>query len=191
MDVNAIAADPQAKAMGQRLFLTYCAQCHGSDAKGSKGFPNLSDKDWLYGGEFANIKESVTNGRNGVMPPWQGVLGDEGVRNVANYVRSLSGLKVDANRAQAGQPLFAQNCSVCHGADGKGNQQLGAPNLTDDIWLYSSSEATVIETISKGRGEPGAVTRMPAHKDRLDEGKIQVLAAYVWGLSNGTKAGAN
>ena len=183
MDIKKVAVDAQAHAMGERLFLNYCTQCHGSDAGGSKGFPNLRDNDWIYGGDPQTIKESITNGRNGIMPPFGAVLGDDGVKNVANYVRSLSGLPVDGPRAQLGKPSFMQICASCHGADGKGNPQLGAPNLTDQIWLYGSSEATIIETISTGRGAAGAVTRMPAHKDLLDEGKIQLLTAYVWGLS--------
>jgi cytochrome c oxidase cbb3-type subunit 3 len=184
MNIKAVAADPQARAMGERLFLNYCAQCHGSDAGGSKGFPSLRDNDWLYGGEPENIGDSIRNGRNGVMPPFGAVLGDEGVRNVVAYVRSLSGLPSDNVRAQLGKPVFAQTCAACHGADGKGNQQIGAPNLTDRIWLYGSTEAAITETVARGRGEASAVTRMPAHKDRLDEGKVQLLAAYVWGLSN-------
>lgn len=186
MDVKAVAADPQARAMGERLFLNHCAQCHGSDAGGGKGFPNLRHHDWLYGGDPATIKETITNGRNGIMPPFGAVLGDEGVKNVASYVRLLSGLPNDGLRAQIGKPLFAQNCAACHGPDGKGNPQLGAPDLThpSGVWLYGSSEPTIIETISKGRGEASTITRMPAHKDLLDEGKIQLLTAYVWGLSN-------
>jgi cytochrome c oxidase cbb3-type subunit 3 len=184
MDVKAVAADPQAQAMGERLFLNNCAQCHGSDAGGARGFPNLRDRDWLYGGEPEVIKESITNGRNGIMPALGAALGDDGVRNVASYVRSLSGLPHDGLRAQLGKPVFMQICAACHGADGKGNQQLGAPNLTDDIWLYGGSETTILETISKGRGEASAVTRMPAHKDLLSPGQIQLLTAYVWSLSN-------
>ena len=184
MDPKAVAVDPQARAMGERLFLNYCAQCHGSDAGGSKGFPSLRDSDWLYGGEPQTIKESITNGRNGIMPPFGPALGVEGVKNVAAYVRSLSGLAHDNLRAQLGKQLFAQNCAACHGMEAKGNPALGAPNLTDRIWLYGGSEGTIIETITKGRGAASEITRMPAHKDRLDEGKIQLLTAYVWGLSN-------
>ncbi|HEX8010590.1 MAG TPA: cytochrome-c oxidase, cbb3-type subunit III [Casimicrobiaceae bacterium] len=184
LDVKKVATDAQAQAMGERLFLTYCAQCHASDAGGGKGFPNLRDNDWLYGGDPQTIKESITNGRNGIMPPFGSVLGAEGVKNVAHYVRSLSGLPHDGLRAQLGKPLFEQNCAACHGADGKGNPAVGAPNLTDQVWLYGGSEATIVETITKGRGTASSVTRMPAHKDRLDEGKIQLLTAYVWGLSN-------
>jgi len=184
MDVKLVAADPQAQAMGERLFLNNCAQCHGSDAGGSKGYPNLRDRDWLYGGDPEQIRESITNGRNGIMPPLGASLGEDGVKNVANYVRSLSGLPHDRLRAELGKPLFMQTCAACHGPDGKGNIQVGAPNLTDQIWLYGGSEATITETITKGRGQAGAVTRMPAHKDLLDAGKIQLLTAYVWGLSN-------
>jgi cytochrome c oxidase cbb3-type subunit 3 len=190
MDPKAVAADAQARAIGERLFLNYCAQCHGSDAGGSKGFPSLRDGDWLYGGEPQTIKESITNGRNGIMPPFGPVLGGDGVKNVTAYVRSLSGLAHDGLRAQLGKPLFAQNCAACHGMDGKGTPALGAPNLTDPIWLYGGSEAAIVETIIKGRGEATEVTRMPAHKDRLDEGKIQLLTAYVWGLSNLKQGGA-
>jgi cytochrome c oxidase cbb3-type subunit 3 len=170
--------------MGERLFLNHCAQCHGSDAGGSKGFPNLRDKDWLYGGDPQVIKESISNGRNGIMPAFGSVLGDEGVKNVSHYVRSQSGLVADSLRVQLGKPIFMQTCAACHGMDGKGNPLLGAPNLTDGIWLYGSSEQTMRDTIAKGRGEAAAVTRMPAHKGLLDDGKIQLLTAYVWGLSN-------
>ena len=184
MDLKDVARDPEARAMGERLFLNDCAQCHGSDAGGSKGFPNLRDTDWLYGGAPERIRESITNGRNGIMPAFGPMLGDEGVRNVAAYVRSLSGLPSDGLRAQVGKAVFAQTCAACHGADAKGNQEVGAPNLTAQTWLYGSTEATIMETIRNGRGQASAVTRMPAHKDRLDAGKIQLLAAYVWGLSN-------
>ena len=189
MDPKLVASDPQARAMGERLFLNYCAPCHGSDAGGSKGFPNLRDNDWLYGGDPEAIKTSITNGRNGIMPPFRAVLGDDGVKNVAAYVRSLSGLPHDNLRAQLGKPLFGQNCIACHGPEGKGNQAIGAPNLTDQIWLYGGSEADIIKTIANGRGAVTGTTHMPAHKDRLDEGKIQLLTAYVWGLSNAKQGG--
>ena len=184
MDPKDVAADPAAHAIGERLFLNYCAQCHGSDAGGGRGFPSLRDNDWLYGGDPERIGESIRNGRNGIMPPFGTALGEEGVRDVVAYVRSLSGLPADGLRAQLGKPIFAQNCAACHGLDAKGNQQIGAPNLTDDIWLYGSTEAIITETVRKGRGAASAITRMPAHKDRLDEGKVRLLTAYVWGLSN-------
>jgi cytochrome c oxidase cbb3-type subunit 3 len=185
MDPKLVATDPEGLAMGERLFLNYCSQCHGSDAGGSKGFPNLRDTDWLYGGEPQAIKASITDGRNGVMPPFGAALSGENIRDVVQYVRSLSGLPHDGLRAQLGKPVFAQNCAACHGVDGKGSQQIGAPNLTDRIWLYGSTEAAITESVTKGRGEASAIARMPAHKERLDEGKIQLLTAYVWSLSNG------
>ena len=178
MDVKMVAADPEANAMGQRLFLTYCSQCHGSDAGGARGFPNLSDKDWLYGGDPEAIKASISSGRGGIMPPHGAVLGDAGVKEVANYVYSLSGHKHDAALAALGKPRFEQICAACHTPAGTGMQALGAPNLTDKIWLYGSTEPAVIETISKGRNGV-----MPAWKDFLGEAKIQLLTAYVYSLS--------
>jgi cytochrome c oxidase cbb3-type subunit 3 len=185
-DVKQVAADPAARAIGQRLFLTYCAQCHGSDAGGAKGIPNLRDNDWLYGGDPETIKASITNGRNGVMPPMGAAIGgDEAVKDVMNYVLSLSGRKHDEQRAARGKVKFVI-CSACHGPEGKGNQVLGAPNLTDSIWEYGGSESTIIETIQKGRGTnlvAGGVSMMPAHKNLLDASKIHLLTAYVYSLS--------
>jgi cytochrome c oxidase cbb3-type subunit 3 len=185
MDLNAVAGDKEANAMGQRLFLTYCAQCHGADAKGAKGFPNLTDSDWLYGGEPETIRTTILGGRQGMMPPFGPALGADGVKNVANYVRSLSGLAHDSLRAQQGKELFAQNCAACHGADAKGTPALGAPNLTDKTWLYGSAEATIIETVTNGRSN-----QMPAFKDFLGEDKVHLLAAYVMSLSKAAPAEA-
>ncbi len=179
LDVKAIAADPAANAVGQKLFLNHCAQCHASDAGGSKGFPNLTDKDWLYGGEPDTIKASITNGRNGVMPALGAALGEQGTKDVAHYVMSLSGLANDSLRRARGKEIFMQTCAACHGPEGKGNPAMGAPNLTDKTWLYGSSEATIIETVTKGRNN-----QMPAHKDILSEAKIHLLAGYVYSLSN-------
>jgi cytochrome c oxidase cbb3-type subunit 3 len=178
MDVKAVAADPQAKEMGQRLFLNYCSQCHASDARGGRGFPNLTDNDWLYGGDPEVLVATIEKGRSGIMPPWP-QLGDEGIKNVANYVLSLSGRTHDAVRAAQGKEIFATNCVACHGPDGKGNQALGAPNLTDDIWLYGGGESTIIETITKGRNGV-----MPAWAEFLGPNKVHLLAAYVYGLSH-------
>ena len=178
MDIEQVAADPKAREMGQRLFLNSCAQCHGSDAGGAKGFPNLTDGDWLYGGSPENIKASIVNGRGGVMPPFPQLNANQ-IVDVANYVRSLSGLPTDSQKAARGAEVFQANCIACHGADGKGNIALGAPNLTDKTWLYGGSEATIIETITKGR-----MAMMPAQDKVLSPEKIQLLTAYVWGLSN-------
>jgi cytochrome c oxidase cbb3-type subunit 3 len=181
-DLKAVAADPEARKTGERLFVTYCAQCHGSDARGARGFPNLTDGDWLWGGEPEQILASILEGRQGVMPP-HGHLGAEGVKDLAHYVRSLSPDKLahDAARAARGKEAFASvGCAGCHGPEAKGMQALGAPNLTDSVWLYGSSEAVIIETVTRGRSN-----RMPAHKDFLGEAKSHLLAAYVLGLSQG------
>lgn len=178
-DLKLVAADPDALKMGKRLFLTYCTNCHGSDARGGPGFPNLTDNDWLYGGQPDTIQTTITNGRGGVMPAWGAVLGNEGVIDVANYVMSLSGRKVNEDAAAAGKVKFQQICAACHGPDGKGNQAIGAPNLTDNIWLYGGSQATIIKTITFGRNG-----HMPAHGEFLGEAKVHLLAAYVYSLSN-------
>ena len=184
MDVMAVAADPEANAMGKRLFLTYCQQCHGAAAQGAKSFPNLTDGEWLWGGAPENIKETITNGRNGVMTPFGQVLGADGVKDVANYVRSMNGLAHDSVRAQRGKEVFANNCVACHGADAKGNPMLGAPDLTDDYWLYGDGTEALRETI--GNGRHGI---MPAHGELLGETRARVVAAYVYSLSHRTAAG--
>lgn len=183
MDLNAVAGDKEANAMGQRLFVTYCAQCHGADAKGAKGFPNLTDADWLYGGEPETIKTTILGGRQGMMPPFGPALGADGVKDVANFVRSLSGLAHDSLRAQRGKELFTQNCVACHGPEAKGTPALGAPNLTDKTWLYGSAEATIIETVTHGR-----TNQMPSFKDFLGEDKVHLLAGYVLSLSKNVAA---
>jgi cytochrome c oxidase cbb3-type subunit 3 len=177
MDLTAVAADPQAQQMGQRLFLNHCAQCHGSDGGGTRGFPSLRDSDWLWGGTPDLIKTSIMDGRSGMMPPQAASVGTaEDVKDVANYVLALAGRTHEALRAQRGKEKFTV-CGACHGVDGKGNPALGAPNLTDGIWLYGGSEAAIIETITKGRNGV-----MPGHKDLLGEAKVHLLAAYVMGL---------
>ena len=178
MDAKQVAADPAAREMGQRLFLNHCAQCHGSDAGGSKGFPNLADTDWLYGGDTQDIKQTLIGGRAGVMPAFAHLESTQ-VSDVANYVRSLSGLAADQIKVGRGAEVYKANCAACHGAEGKGMAAMGAPNLTDKVWLYGGSEATIVETVLKGRNG-----MMPAHETILTPEKIHLLTAYVWGLSN-------
>ena len=183
-DVQTVAADRDARQIGQRLFLSYCAQCHGSDAGGSRGFPSLRDRDWLYGGDPEAIRTSISEGRSGVMPPMGKALGGaEDVRDVSHYVLRLAGRTSDGLRAYRGQLKFDANCAACHGRDGKGNAAIGAPNLTDAIWLHGSTEASIIESIANGR-----IGTMPAHKHFLDADKIHLLTAYIYGLSNGAEA---
>ncbi len=182
MDVKALAADKQAMETGKRLYLTYCMQCHGADGRGAKGFPNLVDSDWLYGGEPEQIKQTIAEGRMGVMPA-HAQLGADTVKDLANYVRSLSGLPNDSVRAAKGKEAFTSaGCVGCHGTDAKGMQAIGAPNLTDKVWLYGSSEATITETINNGRQN-----KMPAWKAFLGDAKDHVLTAYVYSLSQGAK----
>jgi cytochrome c oxidase cbb3-type subunit III len=181
-DVESLSRNPEAMAIGQKLFLNSCAQCHASDAAGSRGFPNLTDRDWLWGGEPKTIKTTITDGRTGTMPSFGPALGDQGVKDVTHYVMSLSGLTSDSLRKARGEPLFKANCAACHGAEGKGNPLLGAPNLTDKTWLHGSGEPVIIETITRGRS-----SQMPAHKPLLSEAKIHLLTAYVLSLSQPAK----
>lgn len=174
-----LAGDPNAMAIGERLFMNNCSQCHGSDARGSKGFPNLTDTDWLHGGGTDKIKETITGGRHAVMPPMAAAVGSaDDVKNVAQYVLSLSGSPNDSVRAQLGKAKFTA-CAACHGVDGKGNQAIGAPNLTDDVWLHGWGEPAILAMINNGK-----VNDMPAQAGKLTEAQIHVLTGYVWGLSN-------
>ena len=180
-----MAKDPQAMAIGERLFMNNCAQCHGSDARGSKGFPNLADADWLHGGTPEKIRETIEKGRVGNLPPLAAAVGSpEDVRNLSHYVLSLSGSPHDSLRASLGKSKFGV-CAACHGMDGKGNQALGAPNLTDDIWLHGWGEATITAMVNTGK-----VNEMPAQEGKLTEAQIGVLSAYVWGLSGKQQAAA-
>lgn len=179
VNIEALAKDPAALAIGQKIFINNCAQCHGSDGRGAKGFPNLADADWLWGGDAKNIKISILEGRQGVMPPMGPALGTPAnVENVANYVLSLSGTPHDAAKAAAGKPMFA-TCAACHGVNGEGNIAMGAPRLNDKVWLVSGTVAGITETINKGRHGV-----MPAWKDFLGEEKSHIVAAYVYSLSN-------
>ena len=179
MTPEQMAGDAEAMAIGERLFMNYCAQCHGSDARGAKGFPNLTDKDWLGGGDHATIKTTITQGRIGVMPPMAAAVGTaEDVRNVANYVLSLSGSPHDSVRATQGKEKFAA-CAACHGMDGKGMAAVGAANLTDGIWLHGWGEEAIVRAVNNGFNN-----QMPGQSALLNEAQINVLASYVWGMSN-------
>ncbi|HSV82702.1 MAG TPA: cytochrome-c oxidase, cbb3-type subunit III [Ramlibacter sp.] len=177
--VEELAGDGAAMAIGERLFMNNCAQCHGSDARGSKGFPNLADADWLHGGASGKIVETIAKGRVGAMPPMAAAVGSaEDVRNVAHYVLSLSNSPHDSLRAQLGKSKFSA-CAACHGIDGKGNPAIGAPNLADDTWLHGWGEQAIVSIINNGK-----TNEMPAQAGKLTEAQIHVLASYVWGLSN-------
>ncbi len=178
-----IAKDAQAMAIGERLFSNNCAVCHASDAHGNKGFPNLTDNDWLHGGTPEKIEETITQGRVGNMPPIAAAVGSaDDVKNVANYVLTLSpgGQKVaDPARAALGKEKFDTVCAACHGVDGKGNQAIGSANLTDDIWLHGFGEKAIVEHINNG-----IVNIMPPQGQLLTKGQLRVLVSYIWGLSN-------
>ena len=179
-----LASNEAAMNAGERLFVNYCAVCHGSDARGAKGFPNLRDNDWLYGGEPATIEASIMSGRNGSMPSWEAPLGgEEGVNQVATYVMQLAGRDVDTELAAAGKAKFDIFCVGCHMPDGTGNVALGAPNLTNNIWLYGGSPRAIKESIARGRNGS-----MPAHNDFLGKAKSHVLAAYIYSLSHESDA---
>lgn len=179
MEPEKLAGDPAAMAIGERLFMNYCAQCHGSDARGSRGFPNLTNSDWLWGGDPESIRTTITEGRMGVMPPMAAAVGTaEDVNNLAHYVLSLSGSPHDSVRATLGKSKYAA-CAACHGAEGLGNTALGAPNLTDNIWLHGWG----VEAITRAVND-GITNVMPAQNALLTEQQIHVLTAYVWGLSN-------
>lgn len=181
-DIAKLAKDEGALKIGERLYASYCTTCHGSDARGARGYPNLRDDAWLYGGEPEQIKTSLMDGRSGMMPAWGDMLKQEGVFNVTSYVEKLSGREVDSMHASLGKELYKTNCAVCHGVEGKGNIMFGAPDLTDDVWLYGGSQKKVMESIAKGRNGI-----MPPHKEFLGEAKVHILAAYIYSLSNQEK----
>ncbi|AQW69218.1 MULTISPECIES: cytochrome-c oxidase, cbb3-type subunit III [Pseudomonas] len=188
MPVEEVAKDPQALKMGSRLFASNCSVCHGSDAKGAYGFPNLTDNDWRWGGEPETIKASIMNGRHGVMPAWAEVIGEQGVSDVAAFVltnldgRKLpEGVKADPVK---GKELFASNCVACHGPEGKGTPAMGAPDLTHpQAFIYGSSFAQLQQTIRYGRQG-----QMPAQAEIQGNDKVHLLAAYVYSLSQGDAA---
>lgn len=178
MDPAALMADSAAMETAGRLFRQNCAMCHGSDGRGAKGFPNLADDDWQWGGSYEQIMATLNNGRVAAMPPWAGPLGEEGVAQVVAYVLQLSGQAADANLAAAGQSRFQMFCVACHGMDGEGNPVLGAPNLTDDIWLYGGTAEDIEYALRNGRNG-----QMPAFGEQLTEERRKLLAAYVQKLS--------
>lgn len=180
-DLLSLSHDKAAMKTGKRLFSTYCSVCHGSDARGAKGFPNLRDSDWLWGGKPEQIEASILNGRRGTMPAWKLSLGEEGIEEVTAYVMSLSGRSVDESKVAAGK-IHYKNCFGCHGVEGQGNTAMGAPNLTDKTWLYGAAPSSIKHTIAEGRSGV-----MPAHKDFLGEDRVHVLAAYVLSLSAKSK----
>jgi len=180
-EIPELAKNADAMTVGKRLYLNYCTVCHGSDAGGNKGFPNLTDNDWLWGGDPTNIKTTIMQGRAGIMPNHQtNGLTVEDVDNVVQYVLTLSGREgTDAAKAEQGKAKFMTICMACHGTDGKGNPMLGAPNLTDNVWLYGAHPDTIKQTIMNGRNGV-----MPAHGEFLGEAKVHLLSAYIYSLSN-------
>jgi cytochrome c oxidase cbb3-type subunit 3 len=177
LPIEEIAFDPEVRRMGQRMFGNECAQCHGSDARGAYGFPNLRDDDWLYGDSAQAISTTLHKGRNAAMPAWQSILGDNGIDESVHYLLSLNNRTADPAKAAAGAKHFATYCAACHGADAKGNQMLGAPNLANGIWLYGGTPEQIAQTLRVGRN--GA---MPAFEGVLSEDKIHILTAWVYGL---------
>jgi cytochrome c oxidase cbb3-type subunit 3 len=179
LDNASLIADAEANATGQRLFAQNCAMCHGSDARGARGFPNLADNDWLYGNDFDTVMQSISNGRAGMMPVMVGGLDESGIMDLVVYVQSMSGQKADPGMAARGKKHFDALCVACHGVDGDGNQALGSPRLNDDIWLYGGEPETIKHTITQGR-----TGNMPAHNALLSEDRRRLIAAYVLSLSN-------
>ena len=178
MSPEELAGDRVAQQVGRRLFLNNCSTCHGVTAQGAFGFPNLTDAEWIWGGGFDNIKQTILGGRNAIMPPWGAALGEQGVADVTQYVLSLSGREHDAAAARRGQTQYNTLCVACHGPDGTGNTLLGAPNLTNDIWLYGRTADQISFTIRNGRNG-----NMPSFADVLGEDKAHILAGYVVSLS--------
>jgi len=173
-----LAQNERAMQVAGRIFANNCAACHGSNARGGQGYPNLTDQDWLYGGTPEKLVETLTHGRKGVMPAFKDALGEQGVREVVAYALTLSGRQVDPELAKAGEAQFGV-CAGCHGTEGLGNQALGAPNLTDTIWLHGGSEAKALETVLHGRQNV-----MPAFNNTLGPERVHLMAAYVYYLSN-------
>ena len=177
MELDDLIKNTEAMETGRRLFGQNCAMCHGSDGRGALGFPNLTDDDWQWGEGYDAIMTALENGRNAAMPPWAPALGEDGVNEVTEYVMQMSGQQADETLAAAGQARYGMFCVACHGPEGKGNPALGAPNLTDDVWLYGGDRAAIVEGLNEGR-----YGVMPAFGDQLSEERRHILAAYVLGL---------
>jgi cytochrome c oxidase cbb3-type subunit 3 len=178
MSIEEVAADPKARKMGMRIYGNNCSQCHGLDAAGALGFPNLADADWLWGGNPDAIKHTIVNGRRAAMPAWEQVLGKDGIDEAVAYVMSLNSRDADPSKVEAGEKHFQTYCMACHGPEGKGNPMLGAPNLTNGIWLYGGTQEQLTETLTKGRNG-----QMPAFGNSLGEDKIHLVTAYIYGLN--------
>jgi len=175
-----LAEDQEAMRVAERIYLNNCAVCHGSNARGGYGFPNLTDDDWLYGGAPENIVQTLTNGRNGLMPSWQ-QLGENNIENLTQHVLALSDLEHDAERAKQGAAVFASVCAACHTPDGTGNQALGSPNLTNDTWLYQAPGQSVADSIRQTLRN-GRNGHMPAQASYIGEERVHLVAAYVYSL---------
>ena len=175
--IEELVKDPAALAVGRNLFANNCAVCHGSDGRGALHFPNLADHDWKWGGDPATVEASIASGRTGVMAPWKDVLGAAGVDDAVAYVLSLSNRKATSGNAAHGKELFTTYCMVCHGESGQGNAALGAPNLSDNIWLHGGAPEQIRDTVMNGR-----IGSMPAQQERLGAARVRLLAAYVLGL---------
>lgn len=178
LSIEEIYTDPKAQKMGMRIFGNNCSQCHGLDAAGTLGFPNLTDDDWIWGGSVEAIKHSVAHGRQAVMPPWEAVLGERGILEATAYVLSLNGREAEQSRVEAGEAHYKTYCIACHGPEAKGNEMLGAPNLSNGIWLYGGKEAQIGHSLRIGRNG-----QMPAFTNTLSEDKIHLVTAYVYGLN--------
>jgi cytochrome c oxidase cbb3-type subunit III len=176
--IEALQDNEQALLSGQRIFANNCAVCHGSAGTGAYGFPNLTDNDWLYGGDGETIKTTIIGGRNGAMPAWLPIIGEKNVNAVAEHVMKLSGREVNEDIAKQGVKVFNTYCAACHAADGSGNQMLGAPNLTDNVWLYGGSPELIRHSIRNGRAG-----NMPAQNLLLGNDKVHLVSAYVYSLS--------
>jgi cytochrome c oxidase cbb3-type subunit 3 len=180
-DVLALSKEAGALSLGRSVFLQNCAGCHGADAHGALGFPNLADNDWLFGGDPDTLVQTITNGRQGMMPPLGAAMAPEALNALLDFIPYWSDPKLAADKREAGMKQFAITCAPCHGADGKGNHMLGSPNLTDDIWLFGGGREHIRETLTQGRQ-----AAMPAHKDLLSSDDIRMVSAYVYSLSHGS-----